>query len=73
MSAIKEYKYYFTVPTYYEYKIVAENKEQAREILVNNGIIIDGMWHDCPSGEPLLEREDYLKATLHEELTEEIV
>ena len=72
MSATKEYKYYFTVPTYYEYKIVAENEEQAREILVNNGTMIDGQWYDCPSGEPLLEREDYLKATLHTELTEEI-
>ena len=49
----KEYKYYFTVPTCYQYKIVAENEEQAREILVEGGIQIDGQWYDCPSGEPL--------------------
>ena len=69
----KEYKYYLTVPTYYEYTIVAENEKQAREILVEGGIQIDGQWYDCPSGKTLIEREDYLKATLHDELTEEIV
>ena len=50
------------------YTIVAESEEQAREILENDGIEIDGEWINCPSGDLSLEAEDYKKADLIEEL-----
>ena len=64
----KEYEYLFSVPCYMNYTIVAENEEQAREILENDGIEIDGEWINCPSGDLSLEAEDYKKADLIEEL-----
>ena len=64
----KEYEYLFSVPCYMNYTIVAESEEQAREILENDGIEIDGEWINCPSGDLSLEGEDYKKADLIEEL-----
>ena len=46
------------------YNIVAESEEQAREILEQGGIEIDGEWHDCPDGDLSLEAEDYSEAYL---------
>ena len=65
---MKEYEYLFSVPCYMNYTIVAENEEQAREILENDGAEIKGEWRNCPSGDLSLEAEDYKKADLIEEL-----
>ena len=61
---MKEYEYLFSVPCYMNYTIVAENEEQAREILENDGAKIKGEWRNCPSGDLSLEGEDYVKADL---------
>ncbi len=61
---MKEYEYLFSVPCYMNYTIVAENEEQAREILENDGAEIKGEWRNCPSGDLSLEGEDYKKADL---------
>jgi hypothetical protein len=50
------------------YTIVAESEEQAREILENDGIEIDGEWIDCPDGDLSIEAEDYGDADLIEQL-----
>jgi len=50
------------------YTIVAESEEQAREILEQGGIEIDGEWIDCPDGDLSLEAEDYSQADLIEQL-----
>ena len=64
----KEYEFIFSVPCYMNYTIVAESEEQAREILENDGIEIDGEWIDCPDGDLSLEAEDYSQADLIEQL-----
>ena len=64
----KEYEFIFSVPCYMNYTIVAESEEQAREILENDGIEIDGEWIDCPEGDLSLEPEDYGDADLIEQL-----
>ena len=64
----KEYEYLFSVPCYMNYNIVAESEEQAREILEQGGIEIDGEWIDCPDGDLSLEAEDYSQADLIEQL-----
>ena len=65
---MKEYEYLFSVPCYMNYTIVAENEEQAREILENDGAEINGEMRECPSGDLSLEAEDYHRAELVEEL-----
>ena len=64
----KEYEYLFSVPCYMNYTIVAESEEQAREILENDGIEIDGEYFECPEGDLSLEPEDYGDAELIEQL-----
>jgi len=64
----KEYEFIFSVPCYMNYTIVAESEEQAREILEQGGIEIDGEWIDCPDGDLSLEAEDYSQADLIEQL-----
>jgi len=64
----KEYEFIFSVPCYMNYTIVAESEEQAREILENDGIEIDGEWIDCPDGDLSIEAEDYGDADLIEQL-----
>ena len=49
------------------YDIVAESEEQARTILEDGGIDIDGDWHDCPSGELDIDSKDYKEALLVDE------
>ena len=56
----KEYEFVFSVPCFMNYSIVAESKEQARTILLEGGIEIDG--------DLSLEAEDYHRAELVEEL-----
>ena len=60
----KEHNYLFSVNCYMNYNIVAESEEQAREILEQGGIEIDGEWIDCPDGDLSLEGEDYSQADL---------
>ena len=60
----KEHEYLFSVPCFMNYNIVAESEEQARAILENDGIEIDGEWIDCPDGDLSLEAEDYSQADL---------
>ena len=64
----KEYEFIFSVPCYMNYTIVAESQEQARTILFDGGIDIDGDWFDCPEGDLSLEPEDYGDAELIEQL-----
>ena len=49
------------------YDIVAESEEEARTILEDGGIDIDGDWHDCPSGELDIDSKDYKEALLVDE------
>ena len=60
----KEHNYLFSVNCNMNYNIVAESEEQAREILEQGGIEIDGEWIDCPDGDLSLEAEDYSRAYL---------
>ena len=65
---MKEYEFVFSVPCFMNYSIVAENKEQARTILLEGGIEIDGEYFECPDGELSLEPEDYGDAEIIEQL-----
>ena len=65
---MKEYEFVFSVPCFMNYSIVAENKEQARTILLEGGIEIDGEYFECPDGDLSLEPEDYGDAELIEQL-----
>ena len=49
------------------YDIVAESEEEARTILEDGGIDIDGEWHDCPSVELDIDSKDYKEALLVDE------
>ena len=60
-------EYLFSVKCHMNYTIVAESEKQAREILENGGIDINGDWHDCPSGELDIESDDYKGADLVDE------
>ena len=64
----KEYEFIFSVPCYMNYTIVAESEEQARTILLDGGIEIDGEYFECPDGDLSLEPEDYGDAELIEQL-----
>jgi len=64
----KEYEFIFSVPCYMNYTIVAESEEQARTILEDGGIEIDGEYFECPEGDLSLEPEDYGDAELIEQL-----
>jgi len=64
---MKEYEYLFSVPCYMNYTIVAENEEQAREILENDGIDTDDGRIECPSGDLDIDSEDYKQALLVDE------
>ena len=64
---MKEYEYLFSVPCYMNYTIVAENEEQAREILENDGAEIKGEWINCPSGDLDIDSNDYKEALLVDE------
>ncbi len=64
----KEYEFIFSVPCYMNYTIVAESEEQARTILEDGGIEIDGEYFECPDGDLSLEPEDYGDAELIEQL-----
>jgi len=64
----KEYEFTFSVPCYMSYTIVAESEEQARTILLDGGIEIDGEYFECPDGELSLEPEDYGDAEIIEQL-----
>ena len=63
----KEYEYLFSVKCYMSYTIIAESEEQAREILENDGIEIDGEWINCPSGDLDIDSDDYKQALLVDE------
>jgi len=61
-------EYLFSVKCYMNYTIVAENEEQAREILENDGADIKGEWRDCPSGAlDIGDSKDYKEALLVDE------
>jgi len=64
----KEYEFIFSVPCYMNYTIVAESEKQARTILEDGGIEIDGEYFECPDGDLSLEPEDYGDAELIEQL-----
>ena len=64
----KEYEFIFSVQCYMNYTIVAESEEQARTILLDGGIEIDGEYFECPDGDLSLEPEDYGDAELIEQL-----
>ena len=49
------------------YDIIAENEEQAREILENDGIDTDDGRIECPSGDLDIDSNDYKKALLVDE------
>lgn len=61
---MKEYEYVLSVPCFMNYTIIAENEEQAREILENHEAEVKGEVRECPSGDLSLEAEDYKKADL---------
>jgi len=63
-----KYEFIFSVPCYMNYTIVAESEEQARTILLDGGIEIDGEYFECPDGDLSLEPEDYGDAELIEQL-----
>ena len=63
-----KYEFTFSVPCYMSYTIVAESEEQARTILLDGGIEIDGEYFECPDGDLSLEPEDYGDAELIEQL-----
>ena len=63
-----KYEFLFSVPCYMSYTIVAESEEQARTILLDGGIEIDGEYFECPDGELSLEPEDYGDAEIIEQL-----
>ena len=63
-----KYEFIFSVPCYMNYTIVAESEEQARTILLDGGIEIDGEYFECPDGELSLEPEDYGDAEIIEQL-----
>ena len=63
-----KYEFIFSVPCYMNYTIVAESEEQARTILLDGGIEIDGEYFECPEGDLSLEPEDYGDAELIEQL-----
>tara|TARA_R100000278_G_C5393062_1_gene136825 strand:- start:42 stop:245 length:204 start_codon:yes stop_codon:yes gene_type:complete len=65
---MKQYEFVFSVPCFMNYSIVAESKEQARTILLEGGIEIDGEYFECPDGELSLEPEDYGDAEIIEQL-----
>ena len=60
-------EYLFSVKCYMTYDIVAESEEEARTILEDGGIDIDGDWHDCPSGELDIDSKGYKEALLVDE------
>ena len=63
-----KYEFIFSVPCYMNYTIVAESEKEARTILEDGGIEIDGEYFECPDGELSLEPEDYGDAELIEQL-----
>ena len=63
-----KYEFIFSVPCYMNYTIVAESGEEARTILEDGGIEIDGEYFECPDGDLSLEPEDYGDAELIEQL-----
>ena len=63
-----KYEFIFSVPCYMNYTIVAESEEEARTILEDGGIEIDGEYFECPDGDLSLEPEDYGDAELIEQL-----
>ena len=65
---MKEYEFVFSVPCFMNYTIVAPTKEQAREILLNDGAEINCEMRECLCGDLSLEAEDYHRAELVEEL-----
>ena len=65
---MKQYEFVFSVPCFMNYSIVAESKEQARTILLEGGIEIDGEYFECPDGDLSLEPEDYHRAELVDEM-----
>ena len=60
-------EYLFSVKCYMTYDIIAENEEQAREILENDGIDTDDGRIECPSGDLDIDSEDYKQALLVDE------
>ena len=63
-----KYEFIFSVPCYMNYTIVAESEKEARTILEDGGIEIDGEYFECPDGDLSLEPEDYGDAELIEQL-----
>ncbi len=63
-----KYEFIFSVPCYMNYTIVAESEKEARTILLDGGIEIDGEYFECPEGDLSLEPEDYGDAELIEQL-----
>tara|TARA_R100000808_G_scaffold18893_1_gene41259 strand:- start:8979 stop:9191 length:213 start_codon:yes stop_codon:yes gene_type:complete len=61
-------EYLFSVKCHMNYLIMAENEEQAREILENDGIDTDdGGYLECPSGDLDIDSNDYKEALLVDE------
>jgi len=60
-------EYLFSVKCYMTYDIIAENEEQAREILENDGIDTDDGRIECPSGDLDIDSDDYKEALLVDE------
>jgi len=63
-----KYEFIFSVPCYMNYTIVAESEKEARTILEDGGIEIDGEYFECPDGDLSLEPEDYGDAEIIEQL-----